>query len=94
MSVHPLVILQTVPATSSNQHAPWFNDVRPWQWLEMVALLVAYFGWLAAVLALGADRPLAGILVGFIPNALLIHVATWFLPMLLRARDAKRRGQQ
>lgn len=76
-----------MPATFNGKNT-WLIQVRPWQWLEMVATLVAYFAWLAAVLALGADRPLAGILLGFIPGVLLVHVASWFLPMVFRARAA------
>jgi hypothetical protein len=67
----------------------WLNEVRRWQWLELVVLLVAYFAWLAAVLAFGAGRPLAGILLGFIPGLLLVHVASWFLPMVIRVRGQR-----
>ena len=51
--------------------------------------LIAFFAWLAAVLALGADRPLPGILLGFIPGLLLAHVASWFLPMVLRGQAGR-----
>jgi hypothetical protein len=74
-----------VPSTFTGRNA-WLNEVRPWQWLEMLAALLAFFAWLAAVLALGADRPLAGILLGVIPGVLLVHVASWFLPMVFRAQ--------
>jgi hypothetical protein len=74
--------------TFSGRNA-WLNELRRWQWFELVALVVAYFAWLAAVLALGADRPLAGILLGFIPGVLLVHVASWFLRMVFRVRAAR-----
>jgi len=63
-------------ATTFTGKNAWLNEVRPWEWLEMVACLLAFSAWLAAVLALGADRPLAGILLGFVPGVLLVHVAS------------------
>jgi hypothetical protein len=66
--------------------------LRPRQWIALAALLIAYFGWLGAVLALGPDRPLDGILLGFIPGVLLIHVAAWLLPRCIA--KSRARGPQ
>jgi hypothetical protein len=77
--------LPTVPTTVTGKNV-WLNEVRPWQWLEMGATLLAFFAWVTAVLALGADRPLAGILLGLVPGVLLVHVASWLLPTVLGDR--------
>jgi hypothetical protein len=56
--------------TRFNGKNTWLQEVRPWHGLEVFAAYLALFAWLAAVLALGADRPGAVIGLGFIPGLL------------------------
>ena len=62
---------------------------QSWQWGEIVLVVVLI--WTQIALSLVFDQVIASLLAGLVLLGLLVHIATWMLP-LVRARKADTRG--